>query len=135
LRVRDLLTTTAGFAGLGALLAAALIIIGPFLTRFMSKGTINVPSSLFLAFGIVIILVSAWAPSAMTLTYPKGLRFMAGLTLAQVVTNIPLSIVLASKYGAVGPIVASGIVIAIALLVGLAYATSQISRGQKVSLA
>ena len=132
LRVRDLLTTTAGFAGLGVLLAGALVAIGPFLTRFMSKGTINVPTSLFMAFGIVIIIVSAWAPSAMTLTYPKGLRFMAGLTMAQVVTNIPLSIVLASKYGAVGPVVASGIVIAVALAAGFAFAVREI-RGKTMS--
>jgi O-antigen/teichoic acid export membrane protein len=52
---------------------------------------------------------------------------MAGLTLAQVVTNIPLSILLASKYGAVGPVVASGIVIAVALFIGLVYAIQQIS--------
>jgi O-antigen/teichoic acid export membrane protein len=103
--------TTVVFTTLGVGMGVALILLGPWLTRLMSKDAVDVPMSVFVAFAALLILFAAWLPSGMLLTDPRGLRVQAVLAAGQVACNIPLSILLAKEWGAVGPVVASAIVI------------------------
>ena len=126
LRVRDLAWTTAIFAGVGVGLAAALLLVGPFLARFMSKGQVSIPFDLYLAFGAVIIIVAAMGPVSMSLTDATGLKFQAILTVPQVLINIPLSIIFAQHLGADGPVLATAIVLSFVLLISWNYAVKRI---------
>ena len=114
----DVARTTAGFAGVGLLLSAAMILIGPLLVRFMARDAVEVPWHLFWAFAALLLLVAMWIPTGMVLTDPQGLRIQAGLVIGQVIINIPLSIVLAARWGAIGPVVASAVAIAVSNCVG-----------------
>ena len=126
LRVRDLASTTAIFAGVGVGLAAALLVVGPYLARFMSKGQVSIPFDLYLAFGVVIIIVAAMGPVSMSLTDATGLKFQAILTVPQVLINIPLSIIFAQHLGADGPVLATAIVLSFVLLISWNYAVKRI---------
>jgi O-antigen/teichoic acid export membrane protein len=117
----DVARTTAGFTGIGLLLSASLIVLGPVLVRFMARGAVVIPSELYWAFACVLLLIAMWIPTGMVLTNPTGLRVQAGLVIGQVVLNIPLSIALASRLGAVGPVIASVLAITVGNLVGWAY--------------
>ena len=105
------------FGALGALLAAALVALGPFLARFVGGDEVRVDSWLLVAFGGWLFIQAVSYPMAMLMTDPEGLRFQARLHVAMVLINLPMSILLARLLGAVGPVLATILSIAIALFV------------------
>lgn len=105
------------FGVLGALLAIALVVVGPFLARFVGEDDVHVDIWLLVAFAGLLFIQAVSYPMAMLLTDPGGLRFQARLHIAMVLINLPASILLARLIGAVGPVVATILSIAIALFV------------------
>jgi O-antigen/teichoic acid export membrane protein len=117
------------FALVGALLAAAIVAIGPWVAQFVSKGEIHVGYDVFAAFGILLVVQASWVPIGMLLTDRDGLRFQAGTHVVMMVINLVASAVLAERIGAAGPIVGS--VGALAIAVWVPGVWRALSRAQK----
>lgn len=105
--VRRMAQLTAGFAAVGLLIASALVLLGPWLASWVSRGSVVPSRELFLLFGLLITVTAAWWPTAMLLTDPAGLRFQAICCVLMAVANIAISLALATPLGAVGPVIAS----------------------------
>jgi len=114
---RALVQAEVAFGVLGALLGVALVVLGPFLARFVGEDEVRVDTWLLVAFGGLLFIQAVSYPMAMLLTDPGGLRFQARLHVAMVLINLPASILLARQLGAVGPVLATILSIAVALFV------------------
>jgi O-antigen/teichoic acid export membrane protein len=104
-----------GAAGLVA--AAGFLALSPFAVHWMSAGNARPAWSLLLAFAALLVVQSVHLTSGIMLITPKQLRFQAVCVFALVVTNLPLSWVLAGVLGAAGPVLASAITVAACQLV------------------
>jgi len=104
---RELIKLVAIFAFVGLLLALALVIAGPWVAQFVSKGKIDVSRGVFVAFGILLVVQACWLPIGMHLTDRDGLRFQAVLHVVMLVVNLAVSAVLAHQMGAPGPLLGS----------------------------
>lgn len=90
-------------------LAAGLVLLAlqsP-LARLATGGKIGLSYLLCGAFVALMVVLAARYPLGMFLTDPKGMRFQAYFALLALPVNIGLSIVLAQRWGAIGPIVGS----------------------------
>lgn len=105
--VRRMIQLSAGFAAVGLLIGISLVILGPWLASWVSRGSVVPSRELFVLFGLLIAVTAAWWPTAMLLTDPVGLRFQAGCCAVMAAANIGISIALAGSLGAVGPVIAS----------------------------
>lgn len=117
------------FGSLGFALALALLAAGPVLSKMVSGGSINVSFGVFISFGGLLLLQSISYPMAMLLTDRKGLRFQAWLHLLMLAVNVPLSVFLAHKLGASGPIIASVLAIGGVLFVPQWIRTRRVTAG------
>ena len=106
-RAQSPLPLSAGFAGAAALACLAITLVAPWLARLASDGQITIPFSMSLAFSVFMILQAVKYPLGMFMTDAPGLRYQAFLVVAMLPVNLGLSIVLAKRYGAVGPIIGS----------------------------
>ena len=97
----------------GALLAIALIALGPVVLSIAVGSTVHVPLALLVIFSGVILAQALHLPAGMYLTYERGLRFQAVTTLCMAIVVIGLSITLAPLMGYYAP--------ATGLLVGLTF--------------
>ena len=106
------------FTGLAILSAAGLIaaiaflLLSPVAVQWMSAGTARPGWSLLLAFAALLIVQSTHLTTGIMLISPRQLRFQAACVVALVVTNLPLSWVLAGPLGPAGPVLASVITVA-----------------------
>jgi hypothetical protein len=97
----------------------------------MSTGAATPPTSLLVAFAILLVVQSLHATTGIMLISPKGLRFQAICVTALVVTNLPLSWVLAPILGPSGPVFASALTVAVCQLIpGIIAANRVISKQQ-----
>jgi O-antigen/teichoic acid export membrane protein len=103
------------FTLVGLMLAVALVVAGPWIAQFVSKGKIDVSSGVFAAFGLLLVVQASWFPTGMLLTDRDGLRFQAVLHVAMLIINVPVSAFLAHRIGAAGPILGSAGALVIAL--------------------
>lgn len=103
------------FAGIGIFFGVMLLTCGPYLSALVSDSRVIVPRGVFLAFGLLLALQAASYPMAMFLTSSSELSFQARLHIVMLAVNLPLSIWLADRYGAGGPVVASFAAIALTL--------------------
>jgi O-antigen/teichoic acid export membrane protein len=99
--------SVAAFTSLGLLLAAAIVFLGPHVVRWLAGSQHVVPTSLFVIFGLLLVVQLASLPSVMLLTTDVGLKLQASLAVVSAVGNVALSWILAPAYGAVGPVAAS----------------------------
>jgi O-antigen/teichoic acid export membrane protein len=104
---QELIRLTVVFAGVGVLLALAIVAAGPWVAHFVSKGKIDVGYQVFGAFGLLLVVHASWFPTGMLLTDRAGLRFQAMASVVMMVINVPASAVLAYRLGAAGPILGS----------------------------
>lgn len=98
-----------GFAGAAG---AACIVIGvasPWLARLASGGQITVPLSMVVSFTVYLVCQGVQYPLGTFLTDAEGLRYQAALIVMMVPCNLALSIVLASRFGAPGPVIGSAV--------------------------
>ncbi|MFV0285254.1 MAG: hypothetical protein ACK5IM_02550 [Demequina sp.] len=97
----------AALAGLAAGAGIGLVVLGPWLTRFMSGGRVDVHAGVFLACAALLVVVGANATQAMWFTDAPGLRFQAVCGVAAVAVALPLAWALIGPLGASGAALAS----------------------------
>jgi O-antigen/teichoic acid export membrane protein len=111
----ELIRLWAVFALMGLLLAAALVIAGPWVAQFVSKGRIEVSYGVLAVLGLLLVVQASWLPIGMHLTDRDGLRFQAVAHVAMTLINVPVSAVLAHQMGAAGPLLGSAGAIVVAM--------------------
>jgi len=112
---RELAKVSCAFMGLGIVLAGGLLAVGPRAAEFVSKGQVDVSGGVLLALALLLVVYASFYPTSMFQTDRAGLRFQAATYVVMMVINVSLSIVLASKIGAAGPILSSALSVTVAL--------------------
>jgi O-antigen/teichoic acid export membrane protein len=95
----------------GVALAALFVLLSRPIVGFMSGGTAAAGVPLVVSFAVLLVVQALHVGTGMLLISPSQLRFQALCVVALVLTNIPLSWVLAPALGASGPVVASAITV------------------------
>lgn len=95
------------FGGFALMAVTVMALASGFLADVASNGTIGLPVELVLAFSVLMVVQAAKSPLGMYMTDAKGLRFQAFSILLMVPVNLGLSILLAERWGAVGPVIGS----------------------------
>jgi len=95
------------FAGLATLAVTAMSIASGFLADVASNGTIALPIGLIVAFSLLMVAQAAKSPLGMYMTDAKGLRYQAYMVVLMLPVNVGISILLAVRLGAVGPVIGS----------------------------
>jgi O-antigen/teichoic acid export membrane protein len=111
------LTGLAILGAAGILAATGFVLLSPFVIGWTSDGLGRPPTSLLVAFAALLVVQSLHATTNIMLISPKALRFQAVCTIALVVTNLPLSWVLAPVLGPSGPVFASALTVALCVLI------------------
>jgi O-antigen/teichoic acid export membrane protein len=110
--VKAVLLLSAG----GVVLALAFLVLAGPLVAWMSNGTASASLPLLFSFVALLVVQSVHVGSGMLLISPRQLKFQAACVLALVVTNLPLSWVLAPAIGPAGPVLASAVTVAVCQL-------------------
>ncbi len=98
---------TLGAAVCGVAVVLGLGLLGPPVARLLGGGLVSTPSAIYFAFGGFLATQLVVQPAIGALMRPRGLRRQATVLTAAALVNLPLSVVLASAMGPVGPVVAS----------------------------
>jgi O-antigen/teichoic acid export membrane protein len=114
---RNWLTGMAVLGAAGAALALGFVLTGGLVIGWMSNGSTAPGLPMLIAFAALLIVQSLHVTTGIMLISPHQLMFQAVCVTALVVTNVPLSWVLASRLGATGPVVASVVTVAVCQLV------------------
>ncbi len=101
------------FGGVALLAVSAMSLAAGFLSDLASGGTIHLPVELLVAFSLLMVVQAAKSPLGMYMTDEAGLRHQALMVLLMLPVNVGLSILLAWRWGAVGPVVASVVSVAL----------------------
>jgi O-antigen/teichoic acid export membrane protein len=97
----------AGFAAAAAVACVAISLASGWLARVASDGRIETPAGVLVAFSVFMVCQAAKYPLGMFMTDAPGLRYQAVMIVAMLPVNLGLSIVLADRWGAVGPVIGS----------------------------
>lgn len=97
------------FGAIAACFCLGVSLISGWLANFASGGEVTLGIALLLAFSAWMIIQAFQYPFGMYLTDRTGLRFQALMVTLMLPVNLGLSWVLASKYGAVGPVIGSAL--------------------------
>ena len=103
------------FAAGGVLMLVGFVVLGPWLTQWISNGQSGSSLTLSAWFGLLALLQAVWWPIGMLLTDAAGLRGQAWANLAAATINIAVSVALAARFGAMGPVV--GTIVGTAVLI------------------
>jgi O-antigen/teichoic acid export membrane protein len=106
------LTGLAILGSAGLIAAVGFLLLSPVAVQWMSAGTARPGWSLLMAFAALLVVQSLHLTTGIMLISPGQLRFQAACVLALVVTNLPLSWLLAGALGPAGPVLASAITVA-----------------------
>lgn len=98
-----------GFAFAGLLLGGALVLVGPWLTSFMTDGKARADVGLMGCFAALLMANALYYPVGMYATDPPGLRLQAAGAVGMTIVNVALSVLLAFGLGVRGPVVGSAI--------------------------
>jgi O-antigen/teichoic acid export membrane protein len=98
-----------GFAAAAAGACLVIALCSPWLARLASGGEIEIPVSMLVAFSVFMVCQAIQYPLGQFLTDAAGLRVTAFFVVLMVPVNLGLSIVLAERYGAVGPVIGSAV--------------------------
>ena len=112
---RQFFTALTGLVAFGVVLGVALVLVGPSIGTWMLRSGAAVPVGLMASFAAVLIVLSAHYPGGMLLTDSAGLRFQAKASVAMLMMNVALSLVLARRLGAAGPVLGSAISVALCM--------------------
>jgi O-antigen/teichoic acid export membrane protein len=107
------LKLSAAFAGAAAACGAVIGIASPWLARLASDGRIRLPWGLVIAFAIFMVVQAAKYPLGIYMTDAAGLRYQAMMIVLMLPVNLGISLVLAQRYGAIGPVIGSAIGVSI----------------------
>ncbi len=101
------------FGGVAALVSVVLSLVSPWVFRIASGGAITVSAGLIAVFVVFTVVQALKLPYGTFLTDPPGLRFQAWGVALLLPANLGLSWWLAAPWGAVGPILASVLAVAV----------------------
>jgi O-antigen/teichoic acid export membrane protein len=99
------------FAGATAGICFLIGLLTQWLVALMTRGEVVVQVGTIVAFGCLMVAQAAQYPMGMFLTDPAGLRFQALTVAALLPLNLALSVALAMKLGAQGPVWASAVTV------------------------
>lgn len=116
LTTRKTLGHGAPILALGAVLALGIAIVGPWVASLAVGRQVARPST-FVAFAALLLAQTLWFPFGMSMMEGRALRLQAGLHVAMVLVNLPLSVALTLAIGPTGPIYGSTISIVLCLIV------------------
>jgi O-antigen/teichoic acid export membrane protein/capsular polysaccharide biosynthesis protein len=114
---RGWLAGVAMLTGLGLVMAVCFLLFSKFLIGWMSASQAAPPRSLLIAFSVLLFVQAAHVGTGIFLIAPEMLRFQAVCVVALVLTNLPLSWILAPRLGVAGPVYASAITVFVCQLV------------------
>jgi O-antigen/teichoic acid export membrane protein len=103
-----------GFGLAAATMATALMLGGGAAAGFVSDGELVPSLTLFSAFGLLLLVQALHYPAGTYLTTPAGLQFQAKCVVVMLPLNLGLSWWWAASWGAVGPVFASAVAVAVA---------------------
>jgi O-antigen/teichoic acid export membrane protein len=86
-----------------------ITVLAPWLADVASDGAIKLDGLLLGSFFVLMVLQATKYPLGMYMTDAPGLRFQAYMIIALMPVNVGLSWVLATRYGAAGPVIGSAI--------------------------
>lgn len=95
------------FAGAGAAAGLTVVVAAPWLADVATGGVIGLGWGLLVAYGVLVVAQAAKYPLGMFLTDAAGLRFQALMIVLMLPTKVALSVLLAQRWGASGPVVGS----------------------------
>jgi O-antigen/teichoic acid export membrane protein len=107
------LKLSAAFAAASATCGLILGVASPLLAELASDGEIELPWQLVLAFAVFMVVQAAKYPLGMYMTDAPGLRYQAVMILLMLPVNLGVSLLLAQRYGAIGPVIGSAIGVSI----------------------
>lgn len=90
-----------------ALATAVVVVIGPWFFAFVSDDTVEVPTSIVLAFGAMIVMQAIIYPLGMFIMDPPGIRFQVVPALLMTVSTIVLSVLVTPQLGVIGPLLSN----------------------------
>lgn len=97
------------FGAIAAFFCLCISVIAGWLANFASGGEVTLSLALLLSFSAWMIIQAFQYPFGMFLTDRTGLRFQALMVTLMLPINLAVSWVLATKYGAVGPVIGSAL--------------------------
>ena len=103
------------FVGLGLVLAAGLVVLGPKIATWTVHAQVIVPIGVMGAFALLVFVQALYYPTGMLLMDQQGLRLQAVTSVAMAVVNVCLSVYLATRLGAAGPILGSALSILVCM--------------------
>lgn len=106
------------FGAAATAICLVLSLASPWLAAGASDGSIELPIGVLVAFSALMIVQAVRYPLGSYLTDAPGLRFQAWMIVGMLPINVVLSLVLAAKFGAIGPLIASVISMSIFQLYG-----------------
>jgi O-antigen/teichoic acid export membrane protein len=120
--LRRVLNLCLVLGGVGTIVSTLAVAVGPVLGRWLGRGVIETPFTLYLSLGVFAIISSATGPIFALFSGPGAVRFRAVVALVAGTANLGLSVVLVPYFGVSGPVVASivcliGMVLALVLRV------------------
>ena len=108
-RAQSPMPVSAGFAAAAVGVTVFITVVAPWLAEVASDGKIQISLSLRIAFAIFMVFQAAKYPLGMFMTDAAGLRYQAAMVVMMVPVNLGLSLYLANRYGAIGPVIGSAI--------------------------
>jgi O-antigen/teichoic acid export membrane protein len=105
------------FGAASAVGAVSLMGLGPRAAELLAGTDIAVGGLVLLAFALLLVVQSLQSPLGMLLSDATGLRFQAKTVVVMLCLNLPLSIVLAGRLGASGPVLSTVLSVALAQLI------------------
>jgi O-antigen/teichoic acid export membrane protein len=108
-RAQSPLPISAGFCAGGILAVVVITLFAPWLADIASNGEIRISAGVLAAFSVFMVFQATKYPLGMYMTDAPGLRYQAVMIVAMLPINLGLSIVLASRYGAIGPVIGSAV--------------------------
>ena len=92
---------------LGLALFLAVLLLGPFVVSWISRGELEMSMLSMLPFGLFALVMAIHSPAASYLTKESGLRYQALGAVLMAIASIAMTWILAPVLGASGPVVAS----------------------------
>ncbi|WP_191564284.1 oligosaccharide flippase family protein [Janibacter melonis] len=118
------------FLAVGSCMAIGLVLVTPYVAGAVSSSQVHISAGLTVAFATLLVLQAASYPLAMVLTSAHELRIQAVLHVGMLLANLPLSVVLAFRLGASGPVIASLLSVAVALFIPQVWRVLRLTRSQ-----
>ncbi|MBE7191226.1 MAG: oligosaccharide flippase family protein [Gordonia polyisoprenivorans] len=105
------------FATAGAVLGALLAAAAPLAGEVISGGSIAIPPSLSIMYGLLLVVQSAHLPTGSLLTTPDELRWQALCVVCMALMSAVLTIALVPYTGAAGAVAASAVAVLVAQVI------------------